>query len=254
MPTPAGGQRRFRRRGTRGADRRSGRDGGERAQAMLGWRPRSKPRRGEPIDWGSRPIGSEKVAQAAGSARPRHRHARGALQALRQVATAAQEIGQVALQTRLVAASASVEASGGFRGSRPRAGRRDRERSRGKGRAIGIVAIARTVNRLDEKVGELAAECSGDGGRGAPGGIGRALAQAEADIAGIATGRASATCAPARRPPIGCARSHRARPARRTRWPARTKRTAPARASESVYELIAHRRIRDTDTPYIWRR
>jgi len=127
-----------------------------------------------------------KVAQARASLGRIADGVYGAMQALRQVAAATQDIGQVALQTRLVASSASVEAK--------RAG------SVGHGFAVvaetvgdlaakveqSVALIARTVSRLDAQVGELAVELSTDTADGEHSGLRRALAQAETDIAWIA--------------------------------------------------------------------
>jgi len=110
----------------------------------------------------------------------------GALQALRQVATAAQEIGQVAHQTRLVAFSASVEA----------------KRGESAGQGFGVVAeavrdlatkieqssalIANSISRLDEDVGELAAELSEDDALRERSRLRLALAHAEEQATGVA--------------------------------------------------------------------
>lgn len=112
----------------------------------------------------------------------------GIVDTLREVAAAAGEITQIALQTRLVAFNASVEAK--------RAGE--------AGRGFGVVAdavkdlaakveqssklIMDTVGRLDGRIAALAREIQarGSGGAGDSGAVHRALAEVDAGVAGIA--------------------------------------------------------------------
>jgi len=111
----------------------------------------------------------------------------GIVDTLREVAAAAGEITQIALQTRLVAFNASVEAK--------RAGE--------AGRGFGVVAdavkdlaakveqssklIMDTVGRLDGRIAALAREIQAKGvGAGDSGAVHRALAEVDAGVAGIA--------------------------------------------------------------------
>jgi methyl-accepting chemotaxis protein len=111
----------------------------------------------------------------------------GIVDTLREVASAAGEITQIALQTRLVAFNASVEAK--------RAGE--------AGRGFGVVAdavkdlaakveqssklIMDTVGRLDGRIAALAREIQAQGGSGGDrGAVHLALAQVDEGVAGIA--------------------------------------------------------------------
>lgn len=125
------------------------------------------------------------VGQVAGSVD-------GVVHALREVAAAAQEITQIALQTRLVAFNASVEA----------------QRSGEAGRGFNVVAdvvkdlatkveqssklIGATLTQLDRRVGELTVEISDDPAHRRQSKFHRSLAQAQAGVAEIArAGQAS---------------------------------------------------------------
>ncbi len=119
------------------------------------------------------------VGQVAGSVD-------GVVYALREVAAAAQEITQIALQTRLVAFNASVQA----------------QRSGEAGRGFNVVAdvvkdlatkveqssrlIGATLTQLDRRVGELTVEISEDPAHRRQSRFHRALAQAQAGVAEIA--------------------------------------------------------------------
>lgn len=178
----------------------------------------------------------------------------GIVDTLREVAGAAGEITQIALQTRLVAFNASVEAK--------RAGE--------AGRGFGVVAdavkdlaakveqsskhIMDTVGRLDERVAALAREiqsrAEGAGAQDA-GAVHRALAQVDDGVARIAVA--------ARRSREVTAEVNRSM----GEIEADMRRSAQAldsalgrsesflKVSESLIEMVAHAGVETEDTPYI---
>jgi methyl-accepting chemotaxis protein len=127
-------------------------------------------------------LGLQAVAQVGDAVQAVGAEVGGIVESLRQVSDAAGQITQIALQTRLVAFNASVEAK--------RAGE--------AGRGFGVVAdavkdlaakvessskeIMGTVSRLDTRIGALAREIRRDGAADKQGAVHRALALVEQGV------------------------------------------------------------------------
>ena len=121
-----------------------------------------------------------------------------ALDTLRQVASAAADITKIALQTRLIAANASVEAKRAGEAGRGFAVVAEAVRDLAAKVELSSKLITTTVSRLDTRVGEAAGEIDVHDDRDESS-LRRALRQAELGVAGIAaTGQRNlATCSSA---------------------------------------------------------
>jgi methyl-accepting chemotaxis protein len=171
------------------------------------------------------------------------------VQTLKQVSDAAHQITQIALQTRLVAFNASVEAK--------RAGE--------AGRGFGVVAdavkdlaakvessskaIMGTVQQLDARIGTLAREVSRDGS--APGAVHRALEQVEAGVRRIESASTSSreVCAGLQTQMVRI----EAEMGRTTQVlnSALQRTEAFLGISEQLLEIVAESGVETEDTPYI---
>jgi methyl-accepting chemotaxis protein len=196
-------------------------------------------------------VGNEHVSEARAAVARVGEGVEGVVRTLREVASAAQDISQIALQTRLVAFNASVEAK--------RAGE--------AGRGFAVVAeavkdlsakveqssklIMNTVAQLDRRVAELAGDISAGPTKARPSVFQRAMHQAEASVAQIAEAAAQnlAACA-------GAARQMRTMSAdvtlmARSLGNARETTTRFLSVAESLVELTAESGYETVDTPYI---
>ncbi len=194
---------------------------------------------------------SERVAEARGAVARVGEGVEGVVRTLREVASAAQDITQIALQTRLVAFNASVEAK--------RAGE--------AGRGFAVVAeavkdlsakvehssklIMNTVAQLDRRVADLAGEISADRTRAEQSLFQRALRQAESSVAQIAEAARNNLLAC-----IGAADQMRTMSTDITRMAsalggARETTTHFLSVAESLVELTAETGYETDDTPYI---
>ena len=171
------------------------------------------------------------------------------VQTLKQVSDAAHQITQIALQTRLVAFNASVEAK--------RAGE--------AGRGFGVVAdavkdlaakvessskaIMGTVQQLDARIGTLAREVSRDGSE--PGAVHRALEQVEAGVRRIESASTSSreVCAGLQTQMVRI----EAEMGRTTQVlnSALQRTEAFLGISEQLLEIVAESGVETEDTPYI---
>ena len=196
-------------------------------------------------------VGNEHVSEARAAVARVGEGVEGVVRTLREVASAAQDITQIALQTRLVAFNASVEAK--------RAGE--------AGRGFAVVAeavkdlsakveqssklIMNTVAQLDRRVAELAGEISADRTQVRPSVFQRAMQQAEASVAEIAEAAAHNLVAC-----TGAAGQMRSMSADVTRMArslggARETTTRFLSVAESLVELTADSGHETVDTPYI---
>jgi methyl-accepting chemotaxis protein len=176
----------------------------------------------------------------------------GIVDTLREVASAASEITQIALQTRLVAFNASVEAK--------RAGE--------AGRGFGVVAdavkdlaakveqssklIMDTVGRLDGRIAALAREIqSRDGGGDDAGAVHRSLAQVDAGVARIAEAaqRSRDVVADVNRQ-MGTIEADM-RASAKALDSALGRSEAFLKASEALIEMVADAGVETEDSPYI---
>jgi len=176
----------------------------------------------------------------------------GIVDTLREVSAAAGEITQIALQTRLVAFNASVEAK--------RAGE--------AGRGFGVVAdavkdlaaqveqssklIMDTVGRLDGRIAALAREIqSRDGEGGDAGAVHRALAQVDAGVARIAEAaqRSRDVVADVNRQ-MGTIEADM-RASAKALDSALGRSEAFLKASEALIEMVADAGVETPDTPFI---
>lgn len=193
----------------------------------------------------------QSVAKARGAVEDVGREVAGVVDTLREVAEAAQQITQIAMQTRLVAFNASVEAK--------RAGE--------AGRGFGVVAdavkdlaakveasskqIMGTVGTLDSRIGTLAREIRSDGADGRQGAFHVALAEVEGGV-----GRIAQAAAHSRQLSQGM-NEEMVLIERETRGAAQALQQAMARSesflkvSEHLMELTAASGIETEDTPYI---
>lgn len=175
----------------------------------------------------------------------------GIVATLRQVADAAGQITQVALQTRLVAFNASVEAK--------RAGE--------AGRGFGVVAdavrelagkvessskaIMGTVADLDTRIEALSREIESRSGQAEPGAFHRALAEVEAGVANItaAAERSRGICGGLNEQMTSIeGEMHKASAALQS---ALVRSESFLKVSEHLIELVAQCGIETEDTPYI---
>jgi len=207
---------------------------------------------GEHTTQGSAAVGRAREAvEAVGS------EVAGVVDTLREVAAAAGEITQIALQTRLVAFNASVEAK--------RAGE--------AGRGFGVVAdavkdlaakveqssklIMDTVGRLDQRIAALAREIQAPGAAGAAGARGdsgtvhRALAEVDGSVARIAASalQSGEAVADVNRQ-IGAIEAGM-RGSARALDSALKRSEAFLQASESLIEIIADAGVETPDSVYI---
>lgn len=175
----------------------------------------------------------------------------GIVQTLHQVSDAAQEITKIALQTRLVAFNASVEAK--------RAGE--------AGRGFGVVAdavkdlaaqvessskaIMGTVSQLDERIGALAREVSREGSEEQHGAVHRALAVVVQGVQRIeqASLRSREVCSGLEGQMSGIETEMRRSTDALTQALARTE--SFLTISEQLIETVAECGIETEDTPYI---
>lgn len=102
------------------------------------------------------------------------------VQTLHQVSDAAQQITQIALQTRLVAFNASVEAKRAGEAGRGFGVVADAVKDLAAKVEVSSKAIMGTVQQLDARIGALAREVSRDGSE--PGAVHRALQQVDAGV------------------------------------------------------------------------
>jgi methyl-accepting chemotaxis protein len=173
----------------------------------------------------------------------------GIVDTLRQVSGAAAQITQIALQTRLVAFNASVEA----------------KRAGDAGRGFGVVAdavkdlaakvetsskaIMSTVQQLDQRIGALAREVSRDGSE--PGAVHRALEQVEAGVRRIESASAGSreVCAglEAQMSRIESEMGHTTK----VLASALQRTEAFLTISEQLLESVAESGVETEDTPYI---
>jgi methyl-accepting chemotaxis protein len=102
------------------------------------------------------------------------------VQTLHQVSDAAQQITQIALQTRLVAFNASVEAKRAGEAGRGFGVVADAVKDLAAKVEVSSKAIMGTVKQLDARIGTLAREVSRDGSE--PGAVHRALQQVDAGV------------------------------------------------------------------------
>jgi methyl-accepting chemotaxis protein len=102
------------------------------------------------------------------------------VQTLHQVSDAAQQITQIALQTRLVAFNASVEAKRAGEAGRGFGVVADAVKDLAAQVEVSSKAIMGTVQQLDARIGALAREVSRDGSE--PGAVHRALQQVDAGV------------------------------------------------------------------------
>ena len=202
-------------------------------------------------------IGSETSESLAAVARARHavedvgREVAGIVDNLRDVADAAGVITQIALQTRLVAFNASVEA----------------KRAGDAGRGFGVVAdavkdlagkveasskqIMRTVGDLDKRIAALAREIEARPGQARQGAFHTALAEVDGGVARItdAAGQSGTVCAGLNAQMAtlegemhGTTRALDA---------ALVRSEAFLKVSEQLIELVANCGVETEDTPYI---
>lgn len=175
----------------------------------------------------------------------------GIVQTLHQVSDAAQEITKIALQTRLVAFNASVEAK--------RAGE--------AGRGFGVVAdavkdlaaqvehsskaIMGTVSQLDQRIGALAREVSREGSEDQHGAVHRALAVVVQGVQRIdqASRRSREVCGGLEGQMSGIESEMRRSTDSLTQALARTE--SFLTISEQLIETVAECGIETDDTPYI---
>lgn len=175
----------------------------------------------------------------------------GIVDTLRQVAEAAGQITQIALQTRLVAFNASVEAK--------RAGE--------AGRGFGVVAdavkdlsakveasskqIMGTVAELDARVGALAREIRLKPGEQPKGGFHKALAEVQGNVASISTAaEQSRTICESLAEQMGAIDREMQR-ASETLGSANTRSEAFLKVSETLIEVVSDSGVETENTPYI---
>lgn len=175
----------------------------------------------------------------------------GVMETLRQVSEAASQITQIALQTRLVAFNASVEAR--------RAGE--------AGRGFGVVAdavkdlsakveasskqIMSTVNDLDQRIEALASEIQSDAGRGKLGTFHVALAEVEEGVSRInsAADQSRGICSGLAQQMRGLEREMQQTTA--TLDTAMSRSESFLRVSEHLIEQVAGCGVETQDTPFI---
>lgn len=175
----------------------------------------------------------------------------GIIDALRQVAAAAGQITRIALQTRLVAFNASVEAG--------RAG----EAGRGFGVVAGAVKdlsaqveasskeITRTIAELDARVAMLAREIQRRDGEAPQGGFHLALAEVQAGVNRIseAAGQSRETCDGLTTQMTGIQREMQR--ANESLAHANARSEAFLKVGESLIEVVADCGVETDDTPFI---
>lgn len=179
------------------------------------------------------------------------REVTGIVDTLRQVSGAAGQITQIALQTRLVAFNASVEA----------------KRAGDAGRGFGVVAdavkdlagkvetsskdIMRTIGELDARIAALAREIQSRRDDAQPGTFHRALAEVECGVGRIdaAAAQSGAICASlnAQMSSIETEMQHTGR----TLDAAVTKSESFLKVSEQLLEIVAECGIATADTPFL---
>ena len=175
----------------------------------------------------------------------------GIVDTLRQVAQAAGQITQIALQTRLVAFNASVEA----------------KRAGTAGLGFGVVAdavkdlsakveasskeIMGTVSQLDTRIAALAREIQADAAQGRQGSFHHALADVEAGVASItAAAEQSRSICGGLNQQMGTLESEMQQTTKALDT-AMTRSEAFLKVSEHLIELVAECGIETEDTPYI---
>ncbi|WP_119155571.1 methyl-accepting chemotaxis protein [Caldimonas tepidiphila] len=175
----------------------------------------------------------------------------GIVQTLRVVAEAAAEITQIALQTRLVAFNASVEAK--------RAGE--------AGRGFGVVAdavkdlaarveqsskqIMSTMGELDTRVGSLAREIQTDAQGGGQGAFHQALAEVERSVHGIGSAAQQSQVTSAGMNEQMTLIDREMRETSQALDVAMTRSESFLKVSEHLMELMAECGIETEDSPYI---
>lgn len=204
------------------------------------------------------------IAQRTGASREAVERARGAVEqignevgaivdTLREVAGAAQQITQIALQTRLVAFNASVEAKRAGEAGRGFAVVADAVKDLSARVETSSKDIMRTVGALDERIGALAKEIRTQPGsaRERQGGFHRALAEVQDGVGEIAAAaeQSRGICA-------GLNDSMRSieremQQALKTLGVATTRSESFLKVSEELIEVVADCGIDTEDSPYI---
>ncbi|HWH72820.1 MAG TPA: methyl-accepting chemotaxis protein [Methylibium sp.] len=175
----------------------------------------------------------------------------GIVDTLRQVADAASQITQIALQTRLVAFNASVEAKRAGEAGRGFAVVADAVKDLSAQVEASSKAIMGTVADLDARVGVLAKEIQLREGRGQQGGFHRALAEVQDGVSHIAdaAARSRATCDGLTSQMAGIQREMQR--ATDALGQANSRSEAFLKVSENMIEVVAGCGIDTEDTPYI---
>ncbi|HSV70527.1 MAG TPA: methyl-accepting chemotaxis protein [Methylibium sp.] len=170
---------------------------------------------------------------------------------LRQVSDAASQITQIALQTRLVAFNASVEAKRAGEAGRGFAVVADAVKDLSAQVESSSKAIMGTVAELDARVGALAKEIQVREGQGPQGAFHRALAEVQQGVGQIAEAAAQsrATCDGLTGQMSGIQREMQR--ASEALGQANTRSEAFLKVSESLIEVVADSDVETEDTPYI---